>query len=133
MCQLCTRDLSGMGAVRKLITPPNKSITKFLNFLNPLKLPWYNHLVSFYSQVVYVKNLPNKTTEEDLIALFGSFQSRGQPRIVFKLLSGRMKGQAFITFPGMPSHLCSQCFILSIPDFRRKQQLHLMQPASSAL
>ncbi|BFZ15048.1 hypothetical protein BsWGS_18087 [Bradybaena similaris] len=51
------------------------------------------------NDVVYVKNLPNKTTEEDLIALFGSFQSKGKARVVFKLLSGRMKGQAFITFP----------------------------------
>uniref|UniRef100_A0A0B6Z760 RRM domain-containing protein n=1 Tax=Arion vulgaris TaxID=1028688 RepID=A0A0B6Z760_9EUPU len=51
------------------------------------------------NNVVYVKNLPTKTTEEGLVALFGSFQSEGKPQIVFKLLTGRMRGQAFITFP----------------------------------
>ncbi|XP_059149602.1 RNA-binding protein 41-like [Physella acuta] len=51
------------------------------------------------NRVVYVKNLPNKVKEEDLIALFGRFQSENKPRIIFKLLAGKMKGQAFITFP----------------------------------
>ncbi|CAG5129392.1 unnamed protein product [Candidula unifasciata] len=60
---------------------------------------FHNYTEGQPNEVIYVKNLPNKITEEDLIALFGAFQSEGKPRIVFKLLSGRMKGQAFITFP----------------------------------
>lgn len=51
-----------------------------------------------------MKNLPTSTTEEDLVALFGQFHSEGQPKPVFRLMSGRMKGQAFITFPGMDNH-----------------------------
>ncbi|XP_053399927.1 RNA-binding protein 41-like isoform X2 [Mercenaria mercenaria] len=50
------------------------------------------------SNVLFVKNLAPKVTEQDLAALFIQFQDDDSNRIVFKLLNGRMKGQAFVTF-----------------------------------
>lgn len=37
---------------------------------------------------------------KDLVSLFARFQKESSPLIQFRLLSGRMRGQAFITFPG---------------------------------
>ncbi|KAH9488162.1 hypothetical protein Btru_064908 [Bulinus truncatus] len=51
------------------------------------------------NKVIYVKNLHPKTTDEELVALFGLFQAPDKPHIIFKRLTGRMNGQAFITFP----------------------------------
>ncbi|XP_052792666.1 RNA-binding protein 41-like [Mya arenaria] len=49
------------------------------------------------NNVLFVKNLSPRATEEDLASLFVGFQT--QPcSIVFKLLTGKMKGQAFVTF-----------------------------------
>ncbi|XP_071793041.1 RNA-binding protein 41-like [Asterias amurensis] len=50
------------------------------------------------SKVLFLKNLSAKVTEEDLASVFMSFQHQDKPKIVFKLLKGRMKGQAFVTF-----------------------------------
>ena len=49
-------------------------------------------------QVLFVKNLSAKVTEQDLASLFIQFQDDDSDKIVFKLLNGRMKGQAFVTF-----------------------------------
>eukprot|EP00850_Spirogloea_muscicola_P001220 SM000004S15090 [mRNA] locus=s4:1207342:1210106:+ [translate_table: standard] len=52
------------------------------------------------SDVLYIKNLTKAATEADLVALFLRFQQPGLPRLVFRLMQrGRMKGQAFVTFP----------------------------------
>uniref|UniRef100_V9L048 RNA-binding protein 41-like protein n=1 Tax=Callorhinchus milii TaxID=7868 RepID=V9L048_CALMI len=53
------------------------------------------------SRVLYLKNLNPKATLEDLFSLFVSFQERDGPQLHFRLLTGRMKGQAFITFPSV--------------------------------
>ncbi|XP_065585367.1 RNA-binding protein 41 [Cyrtonyx montezumae] len=53
------------------------------------------------SKVLYVKNLSPRVTMKDLVALFARFQ-RSTP-VQFRLLSGRMRGQAFITFPDVES------------------------------
>ncbi|KAL5012288.1 hypothetical protein ScPMuIL_010839 [Solemya velum] len=50
------------------------------------------------NNVLYLKNLAAKVSEEDLVALFSRFQKDGDPNIIYRLLSGRMKGQAFVTF-----------------------------------
>ncbi|XP_064608732.1 RNA-binding protein 41-like [Liolophura sinensis] len=55
------------------------------------------------TQVLYLKNLPGKVCEEDLIRLFIRFQKVDGPKIIFKLMKGRMKGQAFITFDSITS------------------------------
>jgi len=41
-----------------------------------------------------------KITEEDLVSLFVRFQREKGPKLVFRLMKGRMKGQAFVTFEG---------------------------------
>ncbi|XP_069749215.1 RNA-binding protein 41 [Narcine bancroftii] len=53
------------------------------------------------SRVLYLKNLNPKATLEDLFSLFISFQQKDGPQLLFRLLTGRMKGQAFITFPSI--------------------------------
>jgi len=47
-----------------------------------------------------VKNLTNQVKESDLASLFIGFQGDQSDPIVFKLLKGKMKGQAFVTFQG---------------------------------
>jgi hypothetical protein len=51
------------------------------------------------SKVLYVKNLEKSVTAEDLVSIFIRFQEEGKEKIGFKLMNGKMKGQAFITFP----------------------------------
>lgn len=50
------------------------------------------------SKVLFVKNLDKDVTAQDLVSVFIRFQEEGKDKIGFKLLDGRMKGQAFITF-----------------------------------
>ncbi|XP_005527475.1 PREDICTED: RNA-binding protein 41 isoform X1 [Pseudopodoces humilis] len=55
------------------------------------------------SKVLYLKNLAPRVTVKDLVALFARFQKEDSPLIQFRLLSGRMRDQAFITFPDTES------------------------------
>lgn len=50
------------------------------------------------SKVLYLKNLHPKVTVQELIALFGGFDLDDKDSINYRLLTGRMKGQAFVTF-----------------------------------
>lgn len=51
-------------------------------------------------QVLCVRNLSRRASVAQLVALFSRFQREEQPPVVYRLLTGRMKGQAFITLPG---------------------------------
>ncbi|ERE65765.1 RNA-binding protein 41 [Cricetulus griseus] len=51
------------------------------------------------NKVLYLKNLSPRVKERDLISLFARFQEKKGPPIQFQIMSGRMRGQAFITFP----------------------------------
>lgn len=51
-------------------------------------------------QVLYIKNLDKTVVEGDLLALLTRFQKAGSPPAVRLMKQGRMKGQAFVTFPG---------------------------------
>ncbi|KAL4660053.1 RNA-binding protein 41 [Arapaima gigas] len=51
------------------------------------------------SQVLCVKNLSPKATLAQLVSLFSRFQQPTTPPVLYRLLTGRLKGQAFITFP----------------------------------
>ncbi|KAM3827337.1 RNA-binding protein 41 isoform 4-T4 [Vipera latastei] len=51
------------------------------------------------SKVLYVKNLCRNATVNDLLPLFSRFQEKDSPPLHLRLLSGRMRGQAFLTFP----------------------------------
>ncbi|XP_047476187.1 RNA-binding protein 41-like [Penaeus chinensis] len=50
------------------------------------------------SQTLYIKNLPHKMSQRELAAIFGHFESLQGPKIVYRILDGRMRGQAFVTF-----------------------------------
>ena len=49
-------------------------------------------------QTLYLKNLSPRVTEEDLMSLFLHFQTSNTAPVVIRLLHGRMRGQAFVTF-----------------------------------
>lgn len=51
-------------------------------------------------QVLCVRNLSRHASVAQLVALFSRFQREEQPPVIYRLLTGRMKGQAFITLPG---------------------------------
>lgn len=53
------------------------------------------------SKVLYLKNLSTRVSVRELVSLFARFQEKDGPPIQFRLLSGRMRGQAFITFPSV--------------------------------
>lgn len=64
-----------------------RNLDKFKN-LNPGKP----------SSTLYIKNLSNKTSSHDLASIMGHFESNIGPKIIYRILGGRMKGQAFVTF-----------------------------------
>ncbi|XP_030010563.1 RNA-binding protein 41 [Sphaeramia orbicularis] len=49
------------------------------------------------SKVLCVKNLSAQASVAQLVALFCRFEEENDPQILYRLLTGRMKGQAFIT------------------------------------
>lgn len=49
------------------------------------------------SQVLCVKNLSAQATVAQMVALFSRFEQPSGPAIVYRLLTGRLKGQAFIS------------------------------------
>lgn len=58
-----------------------------------------NYAPGIPSHILYIKNLSPDVKEADLAALYIRFQSPGK-KLLFRLMQhGRMKGQAFVTFP----------------------------------
>eukprot|EP00026_Physarum_polycephalum_P008359 Phypoly_transcript_08441.p1 GENE.Phypoly_transcript_08441~~Phypoly_transcript_08441.p1 ORF type:complete len:441 (+),score=97.10 Phypoly_transcript_08441:124-1446(+) len=57
-----------------------------------------NYNVGTPSKILYVKNLDHNITAQDLVSIFIRFQEEGKDKINFKIMDGKMKGQAFITF-----------------------------------
>ncbi|XP_034539038.1 RNA-binding protein 41 [Notolabrus celidotus] len=51
------------------------------------------------SKVLCVKNLSPQASVAQLVALFSRFEQETGPSVIYRLLTGRMKGQAFITLP----------------------------------
>lgn len=51
------------------------------------------------NKVLFIKNLHHKVTEADLVSLFLRFQKKLGPKITFRLMKGKMNGQAFVTMP----------------------------------
>lgn len=62
-----------------------------------------NYAVGTPSKILYVKNLNNAITAQDLVSIFIRFQEDGKDKINFKIMDGKMKGQAFITFHDEPT------------------------------
>ncbi|KAG2463973.1 RBM41 protein, partial [Polypterus senegalus] len=74
----------------KLTTEEIRQIPKFQNYHPGLP-----------SKVLYLKNLSPRATLSHLISLFSVYQSPASPPLLYRLLTGRLKGQAFITFPDL--------------------------------
>lgn len=55
------------------------------------------------TKVIYLKNLDKQAGVKDLVSLFIRFQEEGKDKISFKLMDGKMKGQAFVTFHDEPT------------------------------
>ncbi|KAM9333394.1 RNA-binding protein 41 [Pholidichthys leucotaenia] len=51
------------------------------------------------SKVLCVKNLSARASAAHLVAIFSRFERDGGPPLIYRLLTGRMKGQAFIMLP----------------------------------
>lgn len=47
-----------------------------------------------------MKNLSRRASAAQLVALFSRFERENRPPVVYRLLTGRMAGQAFVTLPG---------------------------------
>lgn len=71
--------------------------------------------ILFVLQKLYLKNLPRNVSKEDLAQLFVRFESTECPNMEYRVLEGRMKGQAFVTFKGI--HF-SVCFIHLLTPWR---------------
>uniref|UniRef100_A0A3Q2NZQ3 RNA binding motif protein 41 n=1 Tax=Fundulus heteroclitus TaxID=8078 RepID=A0A3Q2NZQ3_FUNHE len=56
------------------------------------------------SKVLCVKNLSAQASIAQLVALFSRFEQKDGPPVVYRLLTGRMKGQAFITLSTETAH-----------------------------
>ncbi|XP_076446572.1 RNA-binding protein 41-like [Babylonia areolata] len=70
-----------------------------LNLEQIKQLPKFaNYEAGNPSSVLYVKNLSPRSSEQDLVSLFGRFQKKAESHIVYRLMTGRMRGQAFVTF-----------------------------------
>ncbi|XP_063415453.1 RNA-binding protein 41-like [Mytilus trossulus] len=62
------------------------------------KLPKFeNYEEGSQNNVLYLKNLPNRISENELGSLFLRFQVSNCSPIKFRIMSGRMRGQAFVT------------------------------------
>lgn len=54
------------------------------------------------SKILYLKNIGPDVTKNDVVVIFQRFQEEGKPPLIYRLMQhGRMKGQAFITFPSI--------------------------------
>lgn len=50
------------------------------------------------SSALYLKNLPRKVMPISLVSLFGRFEKENGKKIEYRILKGKMKGQAFVKF-----------------------------------
>jgi len=66
------------------------------------------------SSTLYLKNLHHKVTEEDLMAVFGYYQTQSGGKLTFRLLTGKMKGQAFVEFPSKKIHCTLEPFLQEV-------------------
>ncbi|XP_022594566.1 RNA-binding protein 41 isoform X1 [Seriola dumerili] len=58
-----------------------------------------NYRPGIPSKVLCVKNMSAQASVAQLVAVFSRFEPENGPPVIYRLLTGRMKGQAFITLP----------------------------------
>ncbi|XP_077519459.1 RNA-binding protein 41-like [Amblyomma americanum] len=79
--------------------PENDIASERLGLDEIKKLPRFqNYSPGNKSQVLYLKNLHHKVDIRELMALFCRFDE-DTCRVKYRLLSGKLRGQAFVTFP----------------------------------
>ncbi|ELR12299.1 RNA recognition motif domain containing protein [Acanthamoeba castellanii str. Neff] len=104
------KDEEGGAAAKQAIVPFDRSFIE----AHRLALSEIRQLPRFAayeagspSRTLYIKNLAETTTKEDLVRIFLSFQKpaeelrQDRDYLEFRLLQGRMRGQAFVTFPSV--------------------------------
>lgn len=57
-----------------------------------------NYKAGIPSKVLYIKNLAREVKEGDLARLFSRYYVKDESDVEYKIMSGRMHGQAFVTF-----------------------------------
>ncbi|MCI4386339.1 hypothetical protein PGIGA_G00061260 [Pangasianodon gigas] len=67
------------------------------------------------SNVLFVKNMSPRASVAQLVALFSRFQKDDTSPIVYRLLTGRLKGQAFITFSDIEA---AQAALVTVNGYR---------------
>lgn len=82
----------------KIVSIPESEIEAGRRSVEEIAKQFPNYAVGTPSKVLYVKNLESSITAQDLVSIFIRFQEEGKDKINFKLMDGKMKGQAFITF-----------------------------------
>lgn len=81
--------------------PENEIAAERLGLDEVKKLPRFqNYSPGKKSQVLYLKNLHHKVDIRELMALFCRFDEE-TCRVKYRLLSGKLRGQAFVTFPNV--------------------------------
>ncbi|GFU16423.1 RNA-binding protein 41 [Nephila pilipes] len=100
----CTIELDGFHFDSNIhhVTVPLEDFEVVANRLSVeeiRKIPRFeNYCMGKPSQTLYVKNLHSKLTDQELRSVFGRFEEENKALIGYKICTGRMKGQAFITF-----------------------------------
>lgn len=61
-----------------------------------------------------MKNLSAQASAAQLVALFSRFEKKDGPPVLYRLLTGRMKGQAFVTLAGEKEFLCMRMHSSSV-------------------
>ena len=80
-------------------TDPSHVSTYRLSLTEIRQIPRFSsYAPGLPSRKLFIKNLHRNVSLEDLASLFIRFQQESGPRILFRLLTGRMKGQAFVEF-----------------------------------
>lgn len=70
-----------------------------LNVEEIRKMPRFeNYSMGKPSKTLYLKNLHPKVTDQELHSVFGRFEEENKGLIGYRICTGRMKGQAFVTF-----------------------------------
>jgi len=70
-------------------------------------------------RTLYLKNLSARVTRNDLVSMFQRFRSADDPPILYRLLTGRLRGQAFVTFPSVQAAVAALALVNGY-DFKGK-------------
>lgn len=66
------------------------------------QIPWFkDYETGEPSQILYIKNLSNSVKEEDLVLVFAKYEDPMKQKLIYRIMAGRMRGQAFVTFPSV--------------------------------